>query len=347
MAATATTTAESATDTDDVSIPYAAPAELAYSEWIAQYDRPYDAKRYEVFKSNYLAITVMNVSTKKQARESGDDSPSLLTLNEYADCTAEEYEAAMNGGSSSSDESSTGDILGEAVAAAESQSAASNALQDAADALAEEEEVRKDAKHQTDIIEFSSCVLCTVVLTFKLAAQLGMESVDELEAAIDAMEGISEEGTAIDGDILAREARVRSAYLEWCKEYGKEKDEARFPQFYDNFLEMEEYAKDSGKEMVLNEFADFTEAEYAAMTAQKDDADNSAAKAELDAAKAAAQKEDEAKAQAAKAAKEAEAKAAADAKAAAQKEVAAKKNKEEEEKKKERAEAGTYFVAKS
>ena len=139
--------ASATAESTDVTVPYDAAAELAYSEWIAQYDKPFDAQRYEVFKANYKAITVMNVSAKKKARESGDGSPSLLTLNEFADCTAEEYEAAMNGGSSSSSsEASTGDILGEAVAAAESQSAASSALQEAADALAEEEEVRNDQR---------------------------------------------------------------------------------------------------------------------------------------------------------------------------------------------------------
>jgi hypothetical protein len=129
------------TSTQDVSVPYDAAAEFAYDEWRNKYDKPFNAARYEVFKDNYKAITVMNVSAKKKARESeSGDSPSLLSLNEYADCTAEEYEAAMNGGESSSS-TSTGDILGEAVAAAQSQSAASSALQDAADALAEEEEV--------------------------------------------------------------------------------------------------------------------------------------------------------------------------------------------------------------
>lgn len=134
-------------ETTDVSIPYDAAAELEYSEWIGKYGKPYDEKRYQVFKSNYKAITVMNVSAKKQARDSGsNEAPSLLTLNEFADFTAKEYEAAMNGesngGSDGSSETGTGDILGDAVAAIESQSAASSALQDAADALAEEEEVR-------------------------------------------------------------------------------------------------------------------------------------------------------------------------------------------------------------
>jgi hypothetical protein len=137
---TSATAESSSSSTTDVSIPYDAAAELAYAEWIKKYNKPYDAERYEVFKKNYKAITVMNVSYKKKARETGSDEISLLTLNEYADFTEEEYEAAMNG-QSSGGESTTGDILGEAVAAAESQSAASSALQDAANALAEEEEV--------------------------------------------------------------------------------------------------------------------------------------------------------------------------------------------------------------
>ena len=145
--------AETETSTADVSIPYDAPAELAYKGWLEKYEKPYDADRYAVFLSNYKAITVMNVSAKKSARESDDDGkPSLLTLNEYADCTAEEYNAAMKGGSSDSSEddsssdaeeapTTTGNILGDAVKAVESQSSASSALQEAADALEAEEEV--------------------------------------------------------------------------------------------------------------------------------------------------------------------------------------------------------------
>jgi hypothetical protein len=94
--------------------------------------------------------------------------------------------------------------------------------------------------------------------------------VEELEAAIDEMEGIAPDGGVIEGDNLAREARVRSAYLEWCKEYGKESDETRFQQFSKNFLDMEEFAKETGKEMSLNEYADCTEKEYAALMEGED-----------------------------------------------------------------------------
>merc|ERR1712194_935974 len=188
-----------------------------------------------------------NVSAKKKSRDDVTENPSILSLNEFADCTAEEYEAATNEGGESSDDSvdieeeapiTTGNILGDAFKAVESQSAASMALDEAADALTKGEE---------------------------LATQLGLDGVEELENAIDALQGIGPDGTELDDENLAREARVRSAYLDWCKEYGKTSDETRFPQFYKNFLEMEDFAKDTGKEMVINKYADCTEDEYNTM----------------------------------------------------------------------------------
>lgn len=99
----------------------------------------------------------------------------------------------------------------------------------------------------------------------KLAEQLGMESVEELEQALDAMAGIDTDGGEIDTSDV-REARVRSAYLDWCKEYGNTADESRFPIFSSNFLAMEEYAQENGREMVLNKYADCTEEEYRQLT---------------------------------------------------------------------------------
>lgn len=158
-----------------------------------------------------------------------------------------------------------------------------------------------------------------------MAAQLGLESVEELEAAIDSMDGIADDGGPIEGDNLAREARVRSAYLEWCKEYGKDSDESRFQQFMKNFLDMEEFANEAGKEMSLNEYADCTEEEYAIILEG----------GELPTPAAAPVAEDSAAAQAAQAAAkkaaadEAAAKKAAIAKKAEEEEAAAKKAEEE------------------
>ena len=121
----------------DVSVPYDAAARYTYENWCKEFGKDIDESRYTTFKDNYEAITVMNIAAKKKAREEGDENPSLLALNEYADCTAEEYEAAMSGETPASSEG----VLGKAMEAAESQMEASSALQDAADALAEEEEV--------------------------------------------------------------------------------------------------------------------------------------------------------------------------------------------------------------
>jgi hypothetical protein len=138
------------TATTDVSVPYDAAARLAYDEWRGQYNKgDFDAARYEIFKSNYEAISVANVSAKKKAREEGSGDPTLLTLNEYGDYSEDEYNKAMKGedpsaaAAASAAPTTTGDLLGKAAEAAEAQSGASSALQDAADALAEEEEVCK------------------------------------------------------------------------------------------------------------------------------------------------------------------------------------------------------------
>lgn len=135
----------------DVSIPYDAAARLAYDEWRAKYDKGnFDNARYPIFKANYEAITVANVVAKAQARQEGnDDAPSLLTLNEFGDYTEEEYRKAME---KSAAATTTGDVLGKAMDAAQSQEEASSALKDAADALAEEEEVSFDDTIKKNVV---------------------------------------------------------------------------------------------------------------------------------------------------------------------------------------------------
>jgi hypothetical protein len=132
---------EESVSSSDVSIPYDAAARLAYDEWRAKYGKgEFDPVRYEAFKANYETITVANISAKKKARDEGVDPPALMSLNEFGDCTEDEYAAAMQAQSKSS--TSTGSVLDKALEAAVSQSEASSALEDAANALAEEEEVR-------------------------------------------------------------------------------------------------------------------------------------------------------------------------------------------------------------
>lgn len=217
----------------DVSVPYDAAARLAYDAWCDTYGKEANETRFAAFKANYEAITVANIKAKKAAVDAGVPVPTQLSLNQFGDFTAEEYQEMQSGGAPPSD------VFKGAMEAAMSQSEAASALEEAAGALAEEEQ--------------------------NLAEQLGMGSVEEMEAALDAMEGIADDGGEL-SDNLVREARVRASYIGWCKENGKEADEMRFQVFMSNFLAMEEYAKESGKQMTLNKYADCTEEEYVSLT---------------------------------------------------------------------------------
>ena len=159
---------------------------------------------------------------------------------------------------------------------------------------------------------------------------MGLESIEELEVAIDAMEGIADDGGELDPTNISREARVRSAYMEWCKEYGKEVDEERFQTFSSNYLAMEEYSKENGKTMQLNMYADCTEEEYTALTSGSVNGSAASEVEEISAADAEA---------ATKAKEEADAKAKADAEAKAAA-AEAKAKEEAEAKAKAEAEAG-------
>lgn len=133
-------------DAADVSIPYDAAARLAYDQWREQFSKgDFDEERYQVFKTNYEVVTITNVKAKQKARVSGTVSVSLMSLNEFGDLTQEEYQRLQEtppiAATSAAPTATEASVLGKAVEAAELQTAASAALMEAADALAEEEEV--------------------------------------------------------------------------------------------------------------------------------------------------------------------------------------------------------------
>jgi Cathepsin propeptide inhibitor domain (I29) len=134
-------------DKTDVSIPYDAAARLAYDQWRVDFNKgDFDPVRFKIFKDNYEIVTVANVKAKKKAREEGTVSLSLMSLNEFGDWTQEEYFRAQQQDDDPSigapQPTTTSDILGKAVEAVELQTEASNALEEAVDALALEEQVR-------------------------------------------------------------------------------------------------------------------------------------------------------------------------------------------------------------
>mmetsp|Transcript_13694 Transcript_13694/g.33171 ORF Transcript_13694/g.33171 Transcript_13694/m.33171 type:complete len:704 (+) Transcript_13694:86-2197(+) len=57
-------------------------------------------------------------------------------------------------------------------------------------------------------------------------------------------------------------AHIRLAYKEWCEYYGKQSDESRLEIFAKNFADAKEFYKESGRALLLNEYADLTVNEY-------------------------------------------------------------------------------------
>jgi Cathepsin propeptide inhibitor domain (I29) len=92
----------SAVDENDVMAPSDNAIRKAYDDWRAKYSKgSFNSARFETFKSNYQAIADANIKAK-------DMSAPKLTLNEFGDFTAEEYEALKaNSVSSSSSAQST------------------------------------------------------------------------------------------------------------------------------------------------------------------------------------------------------------------------------------------------
>lgn len=67
-----------------------------YSKWRQKYGKgEYDAVRYQNFKANFMAVTVRNNMERTRARQNGEPAPSPIALNEYGDCSADEYRMAM------------------------------------------------------------------------------------------------------------------------------------------------------------------------------------------------------------------------------------------------------------
>lgn len=249
----------------DVSIEYDAAARLAYKDWCAKFGKVASESKFTTFKANYETITVANVSAAKKARDSGTNRPKDLELNEFGDMSEEEY-LQMQAGASAPAPAPEKGAMESVMEASMAQSDASNALAEAADALAEEEEVSVTfVKFNTSLQHSLDAYFESFLFSKQLAKALGLSSVEELEEAIDAVQGFDTDGGPLDTSDV-REVRVRSAYMDWCKEYGKQPDESRFPTFSSNFLAMEEYANENGREMVLNKYADCTEEEYRKLT---------------------------------------------------------------------------------
>jgi Cathepsin propeptide inhibitor domain (I29) len=69
----------------------------AYTEWKREYDKDIEGRintvRFENFKRNYIRLQATNAEELQEARANGQPEPIPLRLNEYADLSADEYQA--------------------------------------------------------------------------------------------------------------------------------------------------------------------------------------------------------------------------------------------------------------
>jgi hypothetical protein len=59
---------------------------------------------------------------------------------------------------------------------------------------------------------------------------------------------------------------IRRIYSDWCKQFGQEPDESRYPTFSTNFLALAQHCSNTGSEIDLNKYADCTQGEYLELT---------------------------------------------------------------------------------
>ena len=86
--------------TGDIAFPYDDDeVRSAYDEWRFTYNKGvFDAKRFEQFKSNYVALTVENLRARQDSVTNGTPAPEWRKLNEFDDYSMEEFSAYKNQG---------------------------------------------------------------------------------------------------------------------------------------------------------------------------------------------------------------------------------------------------------
>ncbi len=128
--------AEEPVEDIDVSIAYDGAARIAYDAWREQFNKGEAVEtKYAVFKDNYEAVAVANVSAKKAARDKGEDASKveMIGLPEDADSVVVDIPVSNTNGSAT--------VMETAMDQLAAQDAAASAISQAADAIALEEQV--------------------------------------------------------------------------------------------------------------------------------------------------------------------------------------------------------------
>jgi hypothetical protein len=82
---------------------------FAYDEWRLIYGKgDFNSARFDNFKTNYKTLTMANIQAREKATQQGQPVPQWMSLNEYGDCSVEEYEAIVQGRQQQNRETITG-----------------------------------------------------------------------------------------------------------------------------------------------------------------------------------------------------------------------------------------------
>jgi hypothetical protein len=201
----------------------------AYDQWRNEYGKGvFNQERYEFFKSNYVTLKGANASAIKRARDQRRPEPSLMNQNEYGDCSIEEYKGFRNNGLNTPEAPSSVEVS-----------------EDSVNESSQQQQQRTTSSYMGSGFQM-------------------LESAEALQGAFDDFQEFSSQkgaGAATNEESLSAE-RIRNAYIEWCKWYDKNYDEARLEIFSAHFQKVEKVFKETGKPVKLNEHADLTTDEY-------------------------------------------------------------------------------------
>ena len=218
----------------------------AYDNWRREYNKgDFQQDRFDNFKVNYKTLMAANAASLRRARQKGNPEPgSVMSLNEYGDCSIEEYKNILNSLTSGSDLPFTTDpsandddmIVG---------------FNEATNGSSKDNSQESDTSIPKAVFEDQSKI------------KTPHDTVKELEAKLDEFEEFSNSVVGESGSQdVSRDDVIRDAYMDWCKARGKEFDESRLPIFAEHYKNAEKYFQRVGKPVKLNNYADLTAEEF-------------------------------------------------------------------------------------
>ena len=266
-----------------------------YEEWRNEYGKGgFDDVRYQNFRENYIKLMTTNAVDVTVARDMGDPDPVPLSLNEYGDFSADEFnnlrlndpnvprpplqqppypESSHDYGSYSQQ---TPTLSG-------SSSSAYNIADDDQDRIRQmynEWCFANDKIYDESRLGIFATNLQVVENYYRETgkkaelnqyADLSPEEYQlEQQQQNQYMENMSTYRQTPPSTLHqyfdeTEVERIKQAYLEWCGFQGKECTESRLDIFATNMLALESYRAETGQNLVLNAYADLSSEEYNAM----------------------------------------------------------------------------------